>query len=141
MKGRRNPIAHSLHDRAALRWVEVLLSRGESDAALAWMAEVERGIPDEGAMADACARLDGALAEIWETFRATVYRHGKRVIMPSNPCLRSWAQDRPCTLAAGHNGPCPIADVPVDVQLANLRTLAEELGAVTVAVALPGSQP
>ena len=137
---KKRPIyEYSLFDRAALRWAEVLISRNSVDAALAWLNEIERGLPDEGALLDACARLGSTFEEVWEVFRATVYRHGKRVIMPENHCPRTPFPDRPCTRMAGHDGDCELADVPLDIQLANDRRFAEELGAVAAAFALRGN--
>lgn len=125
----------SLFGRAAVRWVEVLLSRGETDTARWWLSEIERGIDDEGTLTMLCLRTGESYDDMWEAFRSTVFRNGKRVIVPSDPCLRFWDKKRSCTLAAGHDGDCEPRDVHIDTQYENLRGFEREYGAVVAAVA------
>lgn len=124
----------SLDEQAAVRWGEVLLSR-DPDEARRWIEHIKSGVAD-GALADICAATGQSLDEVWAACEATVYRNRRRIVLGSNACQRTWEPSRPCTLTAGHDGPCPLADVPIAAQRKAAERYAEQVGAVVTRVVL-----
>ena len=119
-----------------MRWVEVLCARGDVGTAREWIAEIALGIFDEGALVDISTRTGTTFDEVWEVFRSTVFRNGKRVILPETRCTLFWDALRPCILAEGHAGDHEPQDVPIDRQYENLRAFEGEFGRVIASVAL-----
>jgi len=106
------------------------------EAASVLLRVIDNGIDDDAALADALAPTGATPDALYADLETVIFRDGKRVIMPSDPCPRFLGRaDRPCIFAAGHGGSCRFADAPIRAQREAMAEFEQDLGAVVVAVA------
>lgn len=124
----------TLWDAHAIRWAEHLVTVGKNDAAARLLRGVANGIDDEGALAEAVEPTGATLGDVYALMDATLFRCGRRITLPSNPCNKSWDQERPCLRASGHASACESVDTNTAHQRKVHAQLLAEMGAYAAAV-------